>query len=83
MLPAGVKLKNDTLVSFDLFALGCLMYFFATGERPFGDPQRLKGLKQRLWREPQPPLKLKPDLPPWFQEIVLRCLEVKASRRHL
>lgn len=66
----------------DLFALGCLMYFFATGERPFGDPQRLKGLKQRLWQEPRPPLQLKPDLPPWFQEIVLRCLEVKASRRH-
>jgi non-specific serine/threonine protein kinase/protein-serine/threonine kinase len=29
-----------------------------------------------------PPRKLRPDLPPWFQEIVLRCLEVKASRRH-
>ncbi len=66
----------------DLFALGCMMYFFATGERPFGDPQRLRGLKQRLWQDPQPPLKLKPDLPPWFQEIVLRCLEVNASRRH-
>lgn len=66
----------------DLFALGALMYFFATGTRPFGDPQRLKGLKQRLWRDPVPPRKLNPSLPPWFQEIVLRCLEVKASRRY-
>ena len=66
----------------DIFALGCLMYFFATGARPFGDPQRLKGLKQRLWRDPEPPRKLKPDLPPWFQEVVMRCLEVKASRRY-
>jgi len=66
----------------DLFALGCLMYFFATGTRPFGDPQKLKGLKQRLWKDPVPPRKLKPDLPPWFQEIVLRCLEVKAGRRY-
>lgn len=66
----------------DLFALGCLMYFFATGTRPFGDPQKLKGLKQRLWQDPVPPRKLKPDLPPWFQEIVLRCLEVRAGRRH-
>jgi len=65
----------------DIFALGCLMYFFATGVRPFGDPQKLKGLKKRLWRDPVPPRKLKPDIPPWFQEIVLRCLEVKASRR--
>ena len=66
----------------DLFALGALMYFFATGTRPFGDPQKLKGLKQRLWKDPVPPRKLKPDIPPWFQEIVLRCLEVKAGRRY-
>ena len=66
----------------DLFALGCLMYFFATGTRPFGDPQKLKGLKQRLWQDPVPPRKLKPDVPPWFQEIILRCLEVKAGRRY-
>ena len=63
----------------DLFALGCLMYFFATGSRPFGDPQKLKGLKQRLWKDPVPPRKLNADLPPWFQEIVLRCLEVRAE----
>ena len=63
----------------DLFALGCLMYFFATGSRPFGDPQKLKGLKQRLWKDPVPPRKLNADLPPWFQEIVLRCLEVRAG----
>jgi non-specific serine/threonine protein kinase/protein-serine/threonine kinase len=37
----------------DLFALGVLMYFFATGQRPFGDPQRLSGLKRRLWRGPR------------------------------
>lgn len=66
----------------DIFALGALMYFFATGTRPFGDPQSLKGLKRRLWRDPVPPLKLNPSLPPWLQEIVLRCLEVKASRRY-
>ena len=65
----------------DIFALGVLMYFFASDVRPFGDPQKLKGLKQRLWRDPVPLLKLKPDTPPWFQEIVLRCLEVNAARR--
>lgn len=66
----------------DIFALGCLMYFFATGIRPFGDPQRLKGLKQRLWRDPVPPRALNPDIPPALQEMILRCLEVKAGRRY-
>nr|WP_305123299.1 bifunctional serine/threonine-protein kinase/universal stress protein [Roseomonas sp. GC11] len=66
----------------DLFALGVLMYFFVTGERPFGDPQRLSGLKRRLWRDPHPPRALRPDCPPWLQEIILRCLEVDPERRH-
>lgn len=66
----------------DQFALGALMYFFVTGERPFGDPQRLSGLKRRLWRDPAPPRKMRADLPPWFQEIILRCLEINPERRY-
>lgn len=66
----------------DLFALGCLLYFFATGERPFGDPQRLKGLKKRLWRDPMPPRALKRDIPPALQEVILRALEVNPNRRY-
>lgn len=66
----------------DLFALGAMLYFFATGVRPFGDPQRLSGLKRRLWRDPVPPRRLRPDCPPWLQEVILRCLEVDPERRH-
>lgn len=66
----------------DLFALGVLMYFFATGERPFGNPQRLKGLKRRLWRDPLPPRARNPAISPAFQEVILRCLEVNPAWRH-
>ncbi len=66
----------------DFFALGCLMYFFSTGIRPFGDPQRLKGLKRRIWRDPVPPRKLRTDFPPWLQEIILKCLEVHPAWRY-
>ncbi|MBR7782185.1 bifunctional serine/threonine-protein kinase/universal stress protein [Undibacterium luofuense] len=65
----------------DLFALGVLMYHLATGERPFGHPTSVSGLKKRLYRDPIPPRSHRPDLPPWFQEIVLRCLEVQPSDR--
>ncbi|MBD0274674.1 MAG: serine/threonine protein kinase, partial [Acetobacteraceae bacterium] len=65
----------------DLFALGAMLYFFTTGTRPFGDPQRLSGLKRRLWRDPVPPRRLRPDCPPWLQEAILRCLEVDPERR--
>ncbi|MDX2203988.1 MAG: bifunctional serine/threonine-protein kinase/universal stress protein [Hyphomicrobiaceae bacterium] len=66
----------------DLFALGSLMYFFATGERPFGDPQSLKGLQRRVWWDPAPPRALKSDIPPWLQEIILRCLAPNPEVRH-
>ena len=66
----------------DLFALGVLLYFFTTGERPFGDPQSLKGLKRRIWRDPQPPIALRKDCREWLQEIILRCLEVEPARRY-
>ena len=66
----------------DQFALGALLYFFATGTRPFGDPQTLKGLKKRIWRDPEPPRHLRPDLPPALQDIILRCLEVNPANRY-
>jgi len=66
----------------DLFSLGVLLYFFTTGERPFGESETLRGMRRRLWRDPVPPRKLKPDYPPWLQEIVLRCLEIEPVWRH-
>ncbi len=65
----------------DLFALGSLLSFFATGKRPFGDPQRLKGLMRRLWWDPAPPRQLRPDTPPWLNELILWCLEVEPHKR--
>lgn len=66
----------------DLFALGVTLYHLATGERPFGNPTGEGGLKRRLYRDPPPPRALKPDLPRWLQEIVLRCLEVDPDARY-
>jgi len=66
----------------DLFSLGVLLYFFTTGVRPFGESETLRGMKRRLWRDPYPPRQLRPDYPPWLQEIVLRCLEIEPVWRH-
>jgi eukaryotic-like serine/threonine-protein kinase len=66
----------------DLFSLGVLLYFFTTGERPFGESETLRGMRRRLWRDPYPPRQLRDDYPPWLQEIVLRCLEIEPAWRH-
>ncbi len=65
----------------DLFALGVMMYFFVTGERPFGNP-RGSQIRRRLWRDPVPPRARNPECPPWLQEVILRCLEVDPNDRY-
>jgi nucleotide-binding universal stress UspA family protein len=66
----------------DLFALGVMLYLFTTATFPFGDPQHLSAVKRRLWRDPQPPRRLREDCPEWLQEVVLRCLEIRPEKRH-
>jgi eukaryotic-like serine/threonine-protein kinase len=81
MSPEQVQfVRNDPRS--DLFALGVLLYHLATGERPFGSPASVSGLRQRLYREPVPPRALRSEMAPWLQEIILRCLEVQPDRRH-
>ena len=66
----------------DIFSLGVLLYHLATGERPFGLPRSQQALRTRLWRDPLPPRKIRPDIPVWLQEIILRCLEVDPGKRY-
>jgi nucleotide-binding universal stress UspA family protein len=59
-----------------------MLYELATRELPFGNPQTTGGLRQRLWMDPVPPRKWRPELPEWLQEVILRCLEPEAARRY-
>ena len=65
----------------DLFALGVMLYHLTTGERPFGSPDSVRGLRERLYRDPVPPITLRPDCPPWLQEIILQALEPLPDKR--
>lgn len=65
----------------DLFALGVMLYHFTTGRRPFGQPENVRGLRRRLYEDTVPPRQLRPDCPPWLQEVILQCLEVDPARR--
>ena len=72
--------RNDSRS--DLFALGVMLYHFTTGERPFGQPDSVRGLRRRLYIDPVPPRTLRRDCPPWLQEVILKCLEVHTERRY-
>jgi nucleotide-binding universal stress UspA family protein len=66
----------------DIYALGGILYELATGRLPFGHPETVAELRRRLYRDPIPPRALVPAMPPWLQEIVLRCLELDARERY-
>ena len=66
----------------DIFAIGVMLYELATGELPFGNPATDGGMRQRLWMDPAPPRRLRPETPAWLQEVVLRCLEPVAAQRY-
>ena len=65
----------------DVYAIGAILYQLATGHYPFGRPNLLS-LKKRLVAPPVPPRVHRHDLPPWLQEIILRCLETKPEDRY-
>jgi serine/threonine protein kinase/nucleotide-binding universal stress UspA family protein len=75
-----LHIRNDPRS--DLVALGVLLYHLATGVRPHGFPTTVRGLRRRLYRDVVPPRALNAAIPPWLQEIILRCLEVDPALRH-
>lgn len=66
----------------DVFAIGVMLYLLATGRLPFGEPTSNTGLRRRLYFDPVPPRRLRPELPPSLQEIILHCLEISAEARY-
>jgi len=81
MSPEQVRfIRNDPRS--DLFSTGVMLYHLTTGKRPFGMPSSVRGLRRRLYREPIAPRTLRADCPPWLQEVILHCLEVRPERRY-
>ncbi len=75
-------MKNRSDPRSDIYSLGVLLYYLATNVRPFGIPQAQSSLKNRLWRDPVPPRRINPAIPPALQEVILRCLEVDPDLRY-
>ncbi len=66
----------------DIYALGCVLYEMATGQRPFRAELAPELSSDILGKPPANPTRLNPDLPQKLEEIILKCLEKDAENRY-
>ena len=65
----------------DIWALGCILYEMAAGDRPFGGKSRADLIASILGSDPEPPSRKRPLTPQRLDGVVRRCLEKDPERR--
>jgi serine/threonine protein kinase/formylglycine-generating enzyme required for sulfatase activity len=65
----------------DIYALGVMLYQMASGELPFQAENPSELMKLHLLEAPQSLLKKNLDIPLWYEEIVMTCLEKEPELR--
>ncbi len=82
MAPEQIQARHDEIgPATDVYALGVILYQMVTGQRPFeGLITSLYG--QIVSREPDPPSKLRRELPREIDAVCLKALSKSPSQRH-
>ena len=68
----------DVEATGDLFSLGCVLYEMVSGRKAFAGQSTADTLAAILNRDPVP---LASDVPPEFQQVILRCIEKSPAER--
>jgi len=66
----------------DIFSLGVILYWLATGEQPFPGESLTAVSYKVVHTEPVPPSKMNPSVPPALEAIILKCLAKAPAARY-
>jgi serine/threonine-protein kinase len=66
----------------DLFSLGVILYWMATGEQPFPGATMTAVSYKIVHTEPVPPAKLNPAIPAKLESVILKCLAKNPANRY-
>ena len=70
-----VWLGKDILPVTDLYSLGVIAYELTTGVLPFDGDEPATMMWMHVKRPPKPPKSLRPDIPNWLNQFILKLLE--------
>lgn len=81
MAPEQVE-RGDSDVRSDIFALGTILYWLATGSLPFSGKNAHQVLKRVVDCDPVDPLLAKPSVGKPLRDVIMRCLAKDPANRY-
>jgi serine/threonine-protein kinase len=67
----------------DLFSLGVILYWLATGDKPFAGDTITAVSYKIVHSSPAPPRRINPAVPVVLEQIIMKCLEKDPAQRYL
>ncbi len=78
MAPERIKGEEATFGS-DLYSVGVTLYHLLTRKYPYGE---IEPFQHPRFPDPVPPTRYRPDIPGWFEAIILKAVQRNPSHRY-